>query len=62
MIQWLFFGLALWMTLVGVAFAIPLMLVGLRALGETNWGPIGALSNLSQGLFAGSRRATWWPG
>ena len=28
------------------------MLVGLRALGETNWGPIGALSNLMQGLFA----------
>jgi len=29
------------------------MLVGLRALGETNWGPIGALANLTQALFAG---------
>jgi uncharacterized oligopeptide transporter (OPT) family protein len=27
------------------------MLVGLRVLGETNWGPISALSNLMQGLF-----------
>jgi uncharacterized oligopeptide transporter (OPT) family protein len=28
------------------------MLVGLRVLGETNWGPISALSNMMQGLFA----------
>jgi len=51
-IQKLFFGLPVWMTLVAVVFSVPLMLVGLRALGETNWGPIGALSNLMQGLFA----------
>jgi uncharacterized oligopeptide transporter (OPT) family protein len=51
-IQYFFFGLPVWMTVVGILLAIPLMLVGLRALGETNWGPIGALSNLSQGLFA----------
>jgi uncharacterized oligopeptide transporter (OPT) family protein len=51
-IQYFFFGLPVWMTIVGVLLAVPLMLVGLRALGETNWGPIGALSNLSQGLFA----------
>ncbi|HEV7158581.1 MAG TPA: OPT family oligopeptide transporter [Caulobacteraceae bacterium] len=47
-----FFGLPVWMTLLAVILSVPLMLVGLRALGETNWGPIGALSNLMQGLFA----------
>jgi uncharacterized oligopeptide transporter (OPT) family protein len=47
-----FFGLPVWMTLLAVGLSVPLMLVGLRALGETNWGPIGALSNLMQGLFA----------
>ena len=51
--QWTFFGLPVWMTLLSMGVSIPLMLVGLRALGETNWGPIGALSNLTQGLFAG---------
>jgi uncharacterized oligopeptide transporter (OPT) family protein len=51
-LQKLFFGLPMWMTLVAVVLSAPLMLVGLRALGETNWGPIGALSNLMQGLFA----------
>jgi uncharacterized oligopeptide transporter (OPT) family protein len=50
-LQKLFFGLPVWMTLVAAVFSVPLMLVGLRALGETNWGPIGALSNLMQGLF-----------
>lgn len=51
-IQKAFFGLPIWMTAVAILLAVPLMLVGLRALGETNWGPIGALSNVSQGLFA----------
>jgi uncharacterized oligopeptide transporter (OPT) family protein len=51
-IQQAFFGLPVWMTLLATILSIPLMLVGLRALGETNWGPIGALSNLMQGLFA----------
>ena len=52
-LQQLFFGLPIWMSAIAVLFSIPLMLVGLRALGETNWGPIGALSNLMQGVFAG---------
>ena len=51
-LQKLFFGLPVWMTLAAVVLSVPLMLVGLRALGETNWGPIGALSNLMQGVFA----------
>jgi uncharacterized oligopeptide transporter (OPT) family protein len=41
-----------WMTLAAVVLSLPLMLVGLRVLGETNWGPISALSNMMQGLFA----------
>ncbi|HZZ89886.1 MAG TPA: OPT family oligopeptide transporter [Caulobacteraceae bacterium] len=52
-LQKAFFGLPLWMSAVAILLSIPLMLVGLRALGETNWGPIGALSNLMQALFAG---------
>jgi uncharacterized oligopeptide transporter (OPT) family protein len=52
LLQKAFFGLPLWMTFIAILASIPLMLVGLRALGETNWGPIGALSNLMQGVFA----------
>jgi len=52
-IQKVFLGLPVWMSAVSILLSIPLMLVGLRALGETNWGPIGALSNLMQALFAG---------
>ena len=51
-LQELYFGLPIWMSVVAIVSTIPLMLVGLRALGETNWGPISALSNLMQGLFA----------
>jgi uncharacterized oligopeptide transporter (OPT) family protein len=42
----------IWMTVVAILLSVPLMLVGLRVLGETNWGPISALSNMMQGLFA----------
>jgi uncharacterized oligopeptide transporter (OPT) family protein len=52
-IQQAVFGLPLWMSAVAILLSVPLMLVGLRALGETNWGPIGQLSNLMQLLFAG---------
>jgi uncharacterized oligopeptide transporter (OPT) family protein len=41
-----------WMTLLAIVLSLPLMLVGLRVLGETNWGPISALSNMMQGVFA----------
>jgi putative OPT family oligopeptide transporter len=41
-----------WMTLIAIVLSVPLMLVGLRVLGETGWGPISALSNMMQGLFA----------
>ncbi len=45
-------GLPVWMTLAAIVLSLPLMLVGLRVLGETNWGPISAVSNMMQGLFA----------
>ncbi len=51
-LQELYFGIPVWMTLIATLASVPLMLVGLRALGETNWGPISSLSNLMQGLFA----------
>jgi uncharacterized oligopeptide transporter (OPT) family protein len=51
-LQDLYFGIPVWMSLVMIVTSLPLMLVGLRALGETNWGPISSLSNLMQGLFA----------
>ncbi len=44
-------GMPVWEILLALLFTIPLMLVGLRVLGETNWGPISALSNLMQGVF-----------
>ena len=45
-------GMPVWMTLAAILLSLPLMLVGLRVLGETNWGPISALSNMMQGVFA----------
>jgi uncharacterized oligopeptide transporter (OPT) family protein len=39
------------MTLVAVLLSLPLMLVGIRVMGETNWGPISALSNMMQAVF-----------
>lgn len=51
LVQYFGLGLPVWQTLLAIAFTVPLMLVGLRVLGETNWGPISALSNLMQGVF-----------
>jgi uncharacterized oligopeptide transporter (OPT) family protein len=45
-------GMPVWMTIAAMILSLPLMLVGLRVLGETNWGPISAVSNMMQGLFA----------
>jgi uncharacterized oligopeptide transporter (OPT) family protein len=51
-IQHFVFGVAWWMTLIAAILSLPLMLVGLRVLGETNWGPISQLTNLMQAVFA----------
>jgi len=51
-VQAVMLDMPVWMTIVAMILSVPLMLVGLRVLGETNWGPISALSNMMQGLFA----------
>lgn len=51
-VQRTLFGMPVWMTMAAMVLSLPLMLVGLRVLGETNWGPISALSNMMQGIFA----------
>jgi uncharacterized oligopeptide transporter (OPT) family protein len=52
-IQTTMFDLPWWMTLIAIVLSVPLMLVGLRVLGETNWGPISQVTNLMQAVFAG---------
>jgi uncharacterized oligopeptide transporter (OPT) family protein len=47
------FGMPMWLTVASALLSAPLMLVGLRVLGETNWGPISQLTNLMQAIFAG---------
>src|SRR5205809_1076223 len=44
------------LTVAAIVLSIPLMLVGIRVLGETNWGPISALTNMKQGIFAALAR------
>src|SRR5262249_17736482 len=41
-------GMPVWMAITAILLSLPLMLVGLRVFGETNWGPISALSNMMQ--------------
>ncbi|HEY7724155.1 MAG TPA: OPT/YSL family transporter [Anaeromyxobacteraceae bacterium] len=41
-----------WLTAVSILLSFPLMLVGIRVLGETNWAPISALANFMQAVFA----------
>jgi uncharacterized oligopeptide transporter (OPT) family protein len=43
--------MSVWLTLAAIVLSLPLMLVGLRVFGETNWGPISALSNMMQAIF-----------
>jgi uncharacterized oligopeptide transporter (OPT) family protein len=51
-VQQVMLGQAAWITTAAIVLSLPLALVGLRVLGETNWGPISALSNMMQGVFA----------
>ncbi len=46
------FELPVWATVIAILLSVPLMLVGLRVLGETNWGPITQLTNMMQAIFA----------
>ncbi|HEX3763133.1 MAG TPA: OPT family oligopeptide transporter [Kofleriaceae bacterium] len=51
-VQAVLLDMPVWMTVAAIVLSLPLMLVGLRVLGETNWGPISAVSNMMQGIFA----------
>lgn len=46
-----FFGTPVWHSIVAILLALPLGLVALRVLGETNWGPISTMANLTQAVF-----------
>jgi uncharacterized oligopeptide transporter (OPT) family protein len=51
-IQYISMGIPVWLSFIAILLSLPLMLVGLRVLGETNWGPISAMSNMMQAIFA----------
>jgi uncharacterized oligopeptide transporter (OPT) family protein len=50
-VQRVYFGTPVWHSILAIALAVPLALVALRVLGETNWGPISAMTNLMQAMF-----------
>ena len=50
-VQSLFFGTPVWHSVVAIALSVPLGLVALRVLGETNWGPISTMTNVIQAAF-----------
>jgi hypothetical protein len=47
----------IWITLASVAVSLPLLVVGTRVLGETNWAPVAALAAVAQAVLA-----PLWPG
>ncbi|HEU5238954.1 MAG TPA: OPT/YSL family transporter, partial [Pyrinomonadaceae bacterium] len=51
-IQYFSMGIPMYLSFIAIILSLPLMLVGLRVLGETNWGPISAMSNMMQAIFA----------
>ncbi|MFS8087361.1 MAG: OPT/YSL family transporter, partial [Acidobacteriota bacterium] len=51
-VQYFSMGIPVYLSFIAIVLSLPLMLVGLRVLGETNWGPISAMSNMMQALFA----------
>jgi uncharacterized oligopeptide transporter (OPT) family protein len=51
-VQYFSMGIPMWLSFIAILLSLPLMLVGLRVLGETNWGPISAMSNMMQAIFA----------
>lgn len=51
-VQYVSLGMPPWITLVALLLSLPLMLVGIRVLGETNWAPISAMANMMQAIFA----------
>src|SRR4030095_9326997 len=52
LVQYFRLGIPVYLSFIAIVLSLPLMLVGLRVLGETNWGPISAMSNMMQAIFA----------
>ena len=52
-VQSAFFATPVWHSIVAILLAVPLGLVALRVLGETNWGPVSTMVNLVQAVFGG---------
>src|ERR1700730_9963844 len=52
LVQYFRMGIPVGLSFIAIRLSLPLMLVGLRVLGETNWGPISAMSNMMQAIFA----------
>src|ERR1041384_5755895 len=52
LIQYFSMGIPVYLSFIAIVLSLPLMLVGLRVLGETNWGPISAMANMMQAIFA----------
>jgi uncharacterized oligopeptide transporter (OPT) family protein len=50
-VQSLFFGTPVWHSVIAIVLSLPLGLVALRVLGETNWGPISTMTNVIQAAF-----------
>ena len=51
-VQSFFFDTPVWHSVLAILLSVPLGLVALRVLGETNWGPISTMTNVMQAMFA----------
>jgi uncharacterized oligopeptide transporter (OPT) family protein len=51
-VQTFFFATPVWHSVLAILLSMPLGLVALRVLGETNWGPISTMTNVMQAMFA----------
>ena len=51
-VQKISLGIPAWQSLIAISLSIPLMLVSLRVVGETNWAPISQMGNMMQAVFA----------
>ena len=51
-VQSFFFATPVWHSVLAILLSVPLGLVALRVLGETNWGPISTMTNVMQAMFA----------
>lgn len=55
LIQRSLLGTPWWQSALAILLSLPLMLVALRVLGETNWGPISTMTNVMQAMFGAIR-------